>query len=236
MPRRRPAGRPLTVDPDIDHHGAGGDPVAAHQFRLADGCHQNVGPPAFRREVAGAGMRDRDGGIGTQQQCGHRPADDAGAAQHQGARAGQRGRRPPPAASSLRAECTAPGQDCRQARRPAFSGWKPSTSLSGSIASITACVPICAGSGNCTRMASMAGSAFSRASRVSSAASDVSAGRRIVCAAMPRHWRRGPWRARRPRWPDHHPPARQRALGGTAASRRVRRALPAAQRRSPSRR
>ena len=38
--------------------------------------------------------------------------------------------------------------------RPALIGWKPSTSLSGSIASITFCASICGGSGSCTRMPS----------------------------------------------------------------------------------
>ena len=45
--------------------------------------------------------------------------------------------------------------------RPAFIGWKPSTSLAGSIASITFSESICAGSGSCTRMPCTAESALS---------------------------------------------------------------------------
>ena len=47
--------------------------------------------------------------------------------------------------------------------RPAFSGWKPSTSRSGGTASSTATVSTCGGSGNCTRIPS-AGPCFSLAS------------------------------------------------------------------------
>ncbi|CFN62981.1 Uncharacterised protein [Bordetella pertussis] len=42
--------------------------------------------------------------------------------------------------------------------RPALLIWKPSTSLSGDIASMTRCALICGGKGNCTRMPLMAGS------------------------------------------------------------------------------
>ena len=62
---------------------------------------------------------------------------------------------------------------------------KPSTSFSGSTASMIVCVSICAGRGSCTRMPSTAGSAFSRATWVMSASSDVSAGRWTVRTEIP---------------------------------------------------
>ena len=54
--------------------------------------------------------------------------------------------------------------------RPTFVGWKPSTSLAGSMASMTSRSMEASGSGSCTRMPSMASSAFSArtAARISS--------------------------------------------------------------------
>jgi len=45
--------------------------------------------------------------------------------------------------------------------RPMLTGWNPSTSFSGAIASITACSIAPSGSGSCTRMPSIASSPFS---------------------------------------------------------------------------
>jgi hypothetical protein len=59
---------------------------------------------------------------------------------------------------------------------PALIGWNPSTSLAGSMASITFWASICRGSGSCTRMPSTAGSPLSRATRLRSSASLVEAG------------------------------------------------------------
>jgi hypothetical protein len=49
-------------------------------------------------------------------------------------------------------------------RAPMFSAWKPSTSFAGAIAFSTASLSKCFGSGNCTRMPWIAGSALSSAS------------------------------------------------------------------------
>ncbi len=64
-------------------------------------------------------------------------------------------------------------------RRPAFMGWKPSTSLAGSIASITFDSSICSGRGSWTRIPWTVSSALSRATRSSSSDSGVDAGRSI---------------------------------------------------------
>ena len=59
-------------------------------------------------------------------------------------------------------QATRPSRFCT--RRPTFSAVKPSTSLAGSMVSKTrraASLPIAAGSGDCTRMPSIASSAFS---------------------------------------------------------------------------
>ena len=62
--------------------------------------------------------------------------------------------------------------------RPALAGLRPSTSLLGSIVSMTRCCEICAGTGNCTNMPFTAGSAFNARTLSSSTSSGVSAGRR----------------------------------------------------------
>ena len=77
------------------------------------------------------------------------------------------------------------GRPCES--RPAFSGWKPSTSRSGGTASRTATVSTCFGSGSCTRIPS-AGPWASRAiprTSATSAAVSVSAGTRITSASIP---------------------------------------------------
>ena len=45
-------------------------------------------------------------------------------------------------------------------RFPTFIGWKPSTSLEGSIASITFCLSICFGNGNWTKIPETVSSLF----------------------------------------------------------------------------
>ena len=55
--------------------------------------------------------------------------------------------------------------------RPTFTGWNPSTSLSGSMASMTARSIRGSGSGNCTRIPSTAASPFSDATAASTSSS-----------------------------------------------------------------
>ncbi len=57
-----------------------------------------------------------------------------------------------------------------------LTGWNPSTSLAGSIAISTRSASMPCGSGNCTRMPSIPGSAFSAATRASTSTSPVVAG------------------------------------------------------------
>ncbi len=60
---------------------------------------------------------------------------------------------------------------------PTLSGWNPSASLAGEIASSTLPSSTCFGSGSCTRMPWVSGSALSRAMRASRSASLTEAGR-----------------------------------------------------------
>ena len=71
------------------------------------------------------------------------------------------------------------------ARRPTLIGWKPSTSLAGSIASITCRVSMCLGSGSCTRMPCTSLRPLSSAISASRAASGVSAGSRCSNDSIP---------------------------------------------------
>ena len=59
---------------------------------------------------------------------------------------------------------------------PALATWKPSTSLSGEMVSMTLCESMWAGSGNCTRMPWIVGSLFSASTRASNSPSDRLAG------------------------------------------------------------
>src|SRR6266568_505928 len=71
---------------------------------------------------------------------------------------------------------------------PTFTGWKPSTSLSGSIASKTCCepvLPIEPGRGACTRMPSCRSLAFKRSTSARSSASDAVAGNRCKSTHRP---------------------------------------------------
>ena len=59
------------------------------------------------------------------------------------------------------------------ASRPALTGWKPSTSLRGSITFRTFWLSTCFGSGSCTRMPCTAGSALSVSTSASSSLSEA---------------------------------------------------------------
>ena len=88
-------------------------------------------------KIAGPGMRDRHRRVLRKQQLRERLADDVGAADHHRFEPVERGHaRSSPGARS-RAACRARAPAARPTSRPAFTGWKPSTSLPGSIAAIT---------------------------------------------------------------------------------------------------
>ena len=97
------------------------------------------------REVAGAGMGDRDRAV-LRRAAAARPACRRGSS---GRRRSRRGRTGCPArraaASGSRAACRRRGPGSPEARRPALSGCSPSTSLAGSIAATTASESRCAG-------------------------------------------------------------------------------------------
>src|SRR3972149_4083850 len=76
--------------------------------------------------------------------------------------------------------------------RPAFTGWNPSTSLSGEIASITRDSLIWPGRGSWTRIPWTAGSAFSSATRARRSFSGRVAGRSIWRESMPASWQAFP--------------------------------------------
>ena len=104
--------------------------------------------------------------------------------------------------------------------RPAFTGWKPSTSFAGSIAAITFCASICGGSGSCTRMPCTAGSALRRPTSASSSASLVVAGRPVIERAhAAADGQLHPCCRRRPRSPGCCRPARPRGPGVMPRSR-----------------
>ncbi len=68
---------------------------------------------------------------------------------------------------------------------PALATEKPSTSLAGAMAATTACASSCGGSGICTRMPWIAGSALSSAMRASSSACASAAGQVCCTERMP---------------------------------------------------
>ena len=145
------------VDADIDHRRARLDPVAAHELGLPTATTRMSACAAERRQVAGARMGDGHRAIGAQQQLRHRAADQGRAADHDGVLAGQRAaaRRcssieQPSGVQGTGKSSGAPG--AIEPSRPTLIGWKPSTSLSGSMASSTCAVSMCLGSGSCTRM------------------------------------------------------------------------------------
>ena len=85
-----------------------------------------------------------------------------------------------------------PGVCCTS--RPTFSGWNPSTSFAGSIASKmrrSASSPIPAGSGDCTRMPSTSGSALKASTTRSASSNAADAGRRSSAVPIPSP---SPWR------------------------------------------
>ena len=77
--------------------------------------------------------------------------------------------------------------------RPALTTCRPSTSLSGPISSITGFSSRGFGSGSCTRMPWILGSAASSATSASSVACGVSVGSRWVTECMPAAFDRSPF-------------------------------------------
>ena len=78
------------VDADVDHGGAGLDPIAPHHLRSSDRREQHVGAAADRRQIARLGMRHRHRRVLRQQELRQRLADDVGAADHHRLEPGER--------------------------------------------------------------------------------------------------------------------------------------------------
>ena len=216
---RAPSRRSVTGrDPDVDDRGARLDECRRDEPRPADRRDENVGRRRDRGEIRRLRVADRDRRVALEQQHRHRLSDDLAAADDDRVRARDRDRR---SGSSI--SITPDGvHGIRCARpctsRPTLTGWKPSTSLAGSIASKTCCAapfPIAAGSGDCTRMPSCTSLAFSR---VDERQQLVRASRRRAAAGDrptdPTRSRRAPCCARRSRMPDPRRPARCPSPGG----------------------
>ena len=152
--------------------------------RIISGLPMAATSRSARRQTAGQiarlGMADGDGGVLVEQQLRHRLADDVGAADHHRLQPGERAPARSWPASRSRAACRAPAPGRPLASRPTLSGWKPSTSLAGSMAAMILCASICGGSGNCTRMPFTCASALSVPMSSSSAASLVSRRQLVV--------------------------------------------------------
>ena len=107
-------------------------------MRAADRRDQDIGPAAYRRQDRASWNGRWSPCIRRQQQLRQRPADDIGAADHHRLHAVERGvhglaqHEQPSGVHGTR-----PGKPL--ASRPALSGWKPSTSLAGSIAAMIFC-------------------------------------------------------------------------------------------------
>ena len=93
----------------------------------------------------------------------------------------------PAVSISLRMPCGVQGrkQSSPMSILPTLTGVKPSTSFSGTIASITFFSEIPFGSGSCTRMPWMAGSPPRARTCARTSSSEASAGRRISREYMP---------------------------------------------------
>jgi hypothetical protein len=113
--------------------------------RPPDGGDQISAPRHHRGQIAGARMRDGHRAAFAQQQLRHRLADDV--AERPITTAFSPTDRPAgrAAASGSPAACRAPWPFARSPSSPAFRIWKPSTSLAGSMALMTASASICRG-------------------------------------------------------------------------------------------
>ena len=189
--RRRPARsccRPPRADAvhaDVDHDRAGLDEVALDQARSTDGRDQHVRARAHRAQIARARVADRDGRVLGQQQLRHRLAEQVRASDDDRLGACRAGRRRCAAARSRPSGVHGRRPGRPSASRPALTGVRPSTSLSGSIIAVSAGASRWPGSGSCSSTPLTAGSSFRLASSAATCAKLASAGRRWSIAVMP---------------------------------------------------
>ena len=72
------------VGADIDHGGAGADPVRLDKSRFAHGGNENIGAANDFGKIACFGMANGDASVGMHQEKSHGLADDVAAAEHDG--------------------------------------------------------------------------------------------------------------------------------------------------------
>ena len=169
------------VDADVDHDRAGADPRAAHEPGLPGRRRprRRRGRPRPARS-ARARVADRDGRVPLEQQERDRLADEQAPADHDRARA-PRARTPISSRSRITPSGVhgrSPGWPAR--RRPWLTGWRPSTSFSGGMRldhRLRVERPRAAAAARGCR-ARRGSRAERRATRPSSSACDVVAGRR----------------------------------------------------------
>ena len=121
------------VDADVDDRRARLDPVALDHPGAPDRGDQHVGAAADRRPGRACASGSRHGGVGAEQQLGHRLAEEVRAPDDDRLGALELRRRPRRAAASRPSACTAAGPRGPSASSPALIGVRPSTSLPGSI-------------------------------------------------------------------------------------------------------
>jgi hypothetical protein len=195
---------------------------AVSVLRPAGGGHHDVGLARVHGDVGRGAVADGDGGVGLQQQQRHRLAHGVAAADHHRVLALEVARR-----CSRSASCSRRAWPGRRPGRPVISApalctEKPSTSFSGAMAAMTFCGSMCLGTGICTRMPWMPGSALSAAMRASSSASGS------VCGVLLHHRAQAVVLAGLDlvahvdlRWPGpRRPGSRPGRAGGRAASAR----------------
>ena len=120
-------------------------------------------------DVAARRVADGDGRVAPrpflQEQQGHRLADDLRTAEDHRVRPPRLDPRGDEQLADAQRACRGRTEGAPIASRPAFSGWKPSTSFRGSTRSITARSSIWAGRGSWTRIPWTSGSALRRVDR-----------------------------------------------------------------------
>ena len=170
-------------------------------------------------QIARARVGDRHRAVLGQQQLRHRLADDVGAADHHRLEPREVAAHGLGQDHAARSACRAPAPRRADASRPTLMGWKPSTSLAGSIASITCarrCARAAAAAPGCRARPAPVELADQRQQRRLGACRPAACARATACRprASP-----SPWCARRPGSPDPRRPARRPAPASMPRSR-----------------
>ena len=173
----------------------------------------DIGAAHDAGQVAGARMRDRHRAVLAQQQLRHRLADDVGAADDDRVEAGEVVLHRLRQDERSRAACRARARGSPVASRPTLIGWKPSTSLAGSIELRAPCWRRCAWAAAAARGCRRPlGSALRRVDESRAARPRASSAGSLCSKECMPHLDRllAPCCARRPGSPDPRRPARPR--------------------------